>query len=365
MRLLASRVLTPAGWLEPGAVSVTGDRITGVAPWRGAAPERVLAPGFVDLQVNGHVAVDVATAAGPTPWSEMDRLLVRQGVTTWFPTLVSGPLAGYGSHLDRLAQWAAWSLGQPGRAQIGGVHLEGPFLGAVAGAHQREHIRPPDLAFCANLPALVKLMTLGPEQPGAAAAIAALVERGVVVALGHTAASAEQMRAAASAGATLVTHLFNAMPSFHHRAPGPVGVALTDPRLAVSLIADGHHLHPDALATAMAAKGPGGWVLVTDAAAWAAGDLGGQPVSLVDGAPRLADGTLAGSALTMDRAVAVAMGAGASLEAAVEAASTTPARLMGLADRGAIAPGLRADLVALGADGVVQLSVAGGVPIEP
>ena len=122
-------VLTPAGWLEPGAVIVTGDRITGVAPWRGAAPERVSGPGFRRSSGQRPRRGGRGHAAGPTPWSEMDRLLVRQGVTTWFPTLVSGPLAGYGSHLDRLAQWAAWSLGQPGRAQIGGVHLEGPFLG--------------------------------------------------------------------------------------------------------------------------------------------------------------------------------------------------------------------------------------------
>lgn len=361
MRLLAARVLTPTGWLEPGAVTIDAGVVTSVTPWRGAVPERILAPGFVDLQVNGHGALDVALGSDPAEWAELDRILVSQGVTTWFPTLISGPLAGYAAHLGRLGAWAAWSRAEPGRAQVGGVHLEGPFLGAVPGAHPPEHIGPPELDFCSRLAPLVRLMTLGPEQPGACEAIAGLVRRGVVVALGHTAATAEQMRAAAAAGATLVTHLFNAMAPFHHRSPGPAGVALADPRLTVSLIADGHHVHLDALAAAMAAKGPNRWVLVSDATAWRTGRLGDRPIALVDGAPRLADGTLAGSALTMDRAVRVAVAAGAELSAALRAASTTPARLLALADRGSIRVGTRADLVALSYDLEVEATFAGGV----
>ena len=181
-------------------------------------------------------------------------------------------------------------------------------------------------------------MTLAPELPGAVEAIASLSARGVLVSLGHSACSAETALAAADAGARLVTHLGNAMGPLHHRAPGLLGAALADERLAVSVIADLVHTHPVFVRMAFTAKGASGVALVTDAVA---APPGPDP-------PRLADGTLAGSVLTMPGALSNAVHASTvSLPDAVTAASTTPARLLGLDDRGAIAPGRRADLVAL------------------
>jgi N-acetylglucosamine-6-phosphate deacetylase len=243
------------------------------------------------------------------------------------------------------------------RPQIAGIHLEGPFI-TVAGAHSVEHIRASiESAWVSELDPAVRVVTLAPELPGAGRAIAELVARDVLVSLGHSSCSAEQAHEAAYAGARLVTHLGNATGPFHQRRPGLLGAALADDRLAVSLIADLEHVHPDLLRIAFSAKPSGGVVLVTDAVATAAGTVG--PVVFErDGdanhdraraAPaRLADGTLAGSALTMERAVSnVVNHAGIAIPDAVRAASTTPAELLGLHDRGAIVPGRRADLVGL------------------
>jgi N-acetylglucosamine-6-phosphate deacetylase len=205
-------------------------------------------------------------------------------------------------------------------------------------------------------------VTLAPELAGATEAIRALRARGILVALGHTAATVDEMGAAAAAGAQLVTHLFNGMPPLHHRTPGPVGAALTDDRLTVSLIADLVHVHSTTLTLAFRVKGAGRVALVTDAVAWEAERVGGIGIGFVDGAPRLPDGTLAGSALTMDKAVAnVVHECGVDLADAVAAASTTPARLLGLADRGALEPGRRADLVALSPGLGVLATWVGGV----
>ncbi len=211
----------------------------------------------------------------------------------------------------------------------------------------------PDLKWIAALPEVVALTTLAPETDGAVEAIEAFVRRHVVVSLGHSTASFEQATAGADAGATLVTHLFNGMGPLHHREPGLLGGALSDDRLTVSVIADLVHVHPGAIRFAFAAKTAARVALVTDAVAWQAGAVGGSALRLVDGAPRLEDGTLAGSVLTMDRAIAnVVQRCGVSLEDALRAAATTPAALLGLADRGELAVGRRADLVAL--DGELQ-----------
>jgi N-acetylglucosamine-6-phosphate deacetylase len=188
-------------------------------------------------------------------------------------------------------------------------------------------------------------MTLGPEQPLGLDAIAALVARGVLVSMGHSKATYERAIAGADAGAQLVTHLFNGMGPLHHRSPGLLGAALSDDRLVPSLIADGVHVHPAALRAAARAKGRGGWLLVTDAVGWQTHDR----VQIVDGAPRLPDGTIAGSCARMDECVArMVHEANVDLVDVVHAAATTPARLVGLdGERGAIAAGLRADLVFL------------------
>jgi len=339
--LAASRVVTPTGVLSPGLVEIDDGRITSVVPTTGAVPDRVLVPGWVDLQVNGIDDVDVARADA-AGWERLDAALAAQGTTSWLPTLITAPRDAYPSRLAAIA--AAATRGGP-RPAIVGAHLEGPWLGGRTGAHRPDLVAAPDPPWIDDLPPVVRLATLGADVPGAPAAIAALRRRGIVVAIGHSDADHVTATAAVDAGATLITHAYNAMSGLHHRRPGMVGVALTDDRATISLIADGVHVHPVALDVAFRCKPDGRLVLVTDSVAWRSA----PGVSLgADGAPVLADGTLAGSALTMDAAVAlVVTQVGVSLERAVAAASTTPARLLGLSDRGALAVGRRADVAAL------------------
>jgi N-acetylglucosamine-6-phosphate deacetylase len=327
--------MTSTGPVADAEVVVEDGRIVETRAATAAVPDVVLVPGFVDLQVNGIGDVDVASAA-PTDWAALDDALLAQGVTTWCPTIVTAPLDALEASLAGVADAAARPGG--GRPHIAGAHLEGPFL-TVPGAHRPEHLRPEvDLAWLDAVGDLVRVITLAPELPGALDAIATLSSRGVLVSLGHSACTAEVALDAAGAGARLVTHLGNAMGPLHHRAPGLLGAALADERLSVSVIADLVHTHPLFVHLAFAAKGAGGVTLVTDAVASREGP----------GPPRLHDGTLAGSVLTMDGAVSNAVQHGAvSLADAVQAASTTPARLLGLRDRGAIARGMRADLVTL------------------
>jgi N-acetylglucosamine-6-phosphate deacetylase len=340
--LTAARVVTPHGVLAPGTVDIEGGRISAVRQGGTAVGHRTLVPGFVDLQVNGIGDIDVATADGDD-WAALDQRLLAQGVTAWCPTLVTMPLQEYATPLTRIAGAAM----RDGKAPaILGAHLEGPFLGGAPGAHRRELVVPLDREWLGGLPEVVRLVTLAPELDGAAEAVRLLVRRGVVVSLGHSTATYDETLAAVAAGARLVTHCFNGMGRLDHRAPGLVGAALTDKRLTVSLIADLVHVHPAALALAFRAKGAGRVALVTDAVGWEAADL---PVD--GGAPRLDDGTLAGSCLTMDAAGAnVVASAGVALADAVDAAATAPADLLGEPDRGRLAAACRADLVALDGD---------------
>lgn len=345
--IAAARALTPAGWTGPCEVVVESSMIGSIRPTSTVVNDRTLLPGFIDLQANGHEDTDVATAT-PTGWDRLDDLLVRQGVTTWCPTLVTAPLGAYAAPLGRIADAAARSGPRPA---IAGAHLEGPFLGGRPGAHPPQLIREVDPGWIEDLDPIVQVLTLAPEAGDTAPAIAALARRGVLVGLGHSAATYEQAGAAVDAGATLVTHCFNAMAALHHRAPGLVGAALTDDRLTVSLIADLAHTHPALVRLAFRAKGAERVALVTDAVAWRSGHLGEIDLAAPDGLPRLPDGTIAGSTLTMVRAVRNAVGScGVPLADAAAAAATTPARLLGLADRGCIEVGRRADLVALGPD---------------
>jgi N-acetylglucosamine-6-phosphate deacetylase len=334
--LTAAAVITPAGVLSPGTVTIDDGHITDVREGGTDPLDVTLAPGFVDLQVND--------------WADLRPSLLAQGVTAWCPTLVTSQWDSYAVELERIA-----APPPDGSPAVLGAHLEGPFLGGAPGAHPVSMLRPFDREWLDKLPAIVRLMTVAPELDGAPDVISALVERGVVVSLGHSTASYEETLAAIDAGATMVTHLFNGMGPLHHREPGLLGAALTDRRLYAGLIADLVHVHPAGLALAFAAKGADRIVLVTDAVSWP------EPV---DDAPRLGDGTLAGSCLTMDRAIAnVVQHAGVPLPDAIRAASTNPADLMGAADRGRIEVGARADLVGLDADLRVATTWIAGDPV--
>ena len=252
-----------------------------------------------------------------------------------------------------------------------GVHLEGPFLSEQRrGAHDPQWLRDPSPADVAALldagAGLLRLVTLAPERDGALDAVRALVDAGVLVSVGHSDATAAQVEAAADAGARMVTHLFNAQRPLLHREPGVVGQALADDRLTSGLILDLHHVSAQAARIAFAAA-PGRVALVTDAASPAGMPpgryaLGGQPVVLEDGRPPLRDdGTIAGSALRLDDAVANAVAIGLDLATAVAAASTVPADLVGRPDLGRIAAGATADLVWLGDDLRTRATWVGGV----
>jgi N-acetylglucosamine-6-phosphate deacetylase len=359
MTIIAGAGLVAAGFAsdEPGWVEIDGGHITGTGRGEPAAAitldGAVLVPGFVDIQVNGVDAIDFARA-DPAEWRAALLAQARHGVTGCCPTLVSAPLAAYAEPLAIAAgvATAEATAGDQIGATLLGVHLEGPFLGGAPGAHPVEYLRPVDLPWLTGVleraPGLVRVVTLAPEADPGLAGTRALREAGVVVAIGHSTATYDEARAAAGAGASVVTHLFNGMGRFDHREPGVAGAALDDPRLTPSLIADLVHVHPAALRLAIRAKRS--VALVTDAVAVGAGTIGAVVISERAGAARLADGTLAGSVLSMDRAVRNVVELGFPLERAVELAATVPCEILGCADRGRLEPGRRADIVALDRD---------------
>ena len=376
MLIAAKRLITAlpgTGVLAPGYLAVSGGRITEVG--EGPPPTApdldlrtgVLVPGLVDLQVNGYYGVDLADC-DPEGWALVAGRLPETGTTAFLPTFITAPVARLATAL-RSAQKTAGAA--TAGARVLGVHLEGPFLSpARAGAHRRDWMVPPSPDAVAELldagHGVLRLMTLAPEADGALAAVAALVAAGVVVSVGHSDATAGQVAAAADAGARMVTHLFDAQRGLHHREPGVVGQALTDHRLTSGLIVDLCHVSAAACTIAFAAA-PGRICLVTDAAA-AAGMppgryvLGGQPMELPPGgaAPVRPDGTLAGSALRMDRAVANAVAVGLGLAEAVAAASRIPADLIGRPDLGRLASGAAADLAWFGDDLRTRAAWVGG-----
>jgi N-acetylglucosamine-6-phosphate deacetylase len=353
-----------SGILSPGYVVVSAGRVTGAGagpPPRPAGlelPRGLLVPGFVDLQVNGYYGEEFATA-GPAGWAEVVSRLPATGTTAFLPTIITAPAARLAASL-RTAR--ALRAGLPPGARMLGMHAEGPFISPRRkGAHNAAWITDPTPAAVEDLLAagdgLLRLVTLAPERDGAIAAITRLTEAGVLVSVGHSDATAAQVAAAADAGARMVTHLFNGQRPMHHREPGVPGQALADTRLTSGLIADLQHVAAQVAAIAFAAA-PGRICLVTDAAACAGMPpgrylLGGEPITLPDGdgvPPVRADGTLAGSALRMDAAVANMVTAGAGLADAVAAASRVPADLIGRPDLGRIGPGAPADLVWLDDD---------------
>lgn len=336
------------GDLVPGGVEIVDGRIARVGV---AGHGRGIAvPGFVDLQVNGFAGIDVL-AAGPDEFAAAGDALALHGVTAYQPTFITSPPATLCAALEALE---TARRGADGGARILGAHLEGPFLSpAHAGSHPRGDLLPPDAALLERFLAAARLtmVTLAPELDGAFELIDLLRRRGCVVSCGHSGADAATAHRAFDAGARAVTHLFNAMGPLHHRRPGLAGVALARDDVVVGVIADGVHVSDDALSTIWNAA-RGRVALVTDAMAAAGAGagtfhLGAVEVTVTDGEARRADGTLAGSVLTMDAAIRRMVDLGARLTEVVAAASSVPARLLGRDDLGSLVPGHRADVVVL------------------
>lgn len=324
-----------------------------------------LTPGFIELQINGGFGMDF-TDNPETIWPVAERL-PAYGVTAFLPTVITSPMQTFARAIGIM------QAGPPPRFRGAcplGLHIEGPFLSlGKKGAHNPQYIRPPDLEAIAGWSRDngVRLVTLAPEQPGALDMVRTLVERGVVVSAGHSTATYEQAIEAFAAGVTYGTHLFNGQPPLHHREPGLAAALLTEPGVTFGLIADGVHIHPAMVNLAWKAKGPDGITLVTDAMA----ALGMAPGSyrlgdyevVVDGTSAwLSDrSTLAGSVLTPDGGLRNLMDfTGCSLEEALRTLTCTPARVLGLTDRGKLAEGAIADLVLLTPDRQVRITVAAG-----
>ena len=308
-------------------------------------------PGFIDLQINGGFGHDFTN--DPSSIWEVGRRLPTTGVTGFLPTIITSPPKSIDAAMEVLD--AGPPPGYVGAVPLG-LHLEGPFL-----SPKRPGVHPPDLLRAPDTATVeawtegrhVRIVTLAPELPGGLELVERLAGRGVVVAAGHSDASYEQALAASEAGVSLGTHLFNAMPPLHHRAPGLVGALLTDPRAAVSLIVDGLHVHPAMVELTWRAKGRDRFVLVTDAMA-AMGlspgsyRLGDVAVTVGEDGPRDPAGRLAGSTLTLDAAIRNLIEfTGCSMTEGVRAGAASPASLLGDPTRGRLEIGARADVVVL------------------
>ncbi|PZG07903.1 N-acetylglucosamine-6-phosphate deacetylase [Nonomuraea aridisoli] len=367
LTLADARIVTPAG-VHEGWLTIEDGRITHVG--HGSAPGpglsvggRYVVPGFVDIHNHGG-------AGGSFPTGDLGKardavaLHRRHGTTTTVASLVTDPLDSLTRAASALAELCEEGL-------LAGIHFEGPYIAkARCGAHDPTLLREPSPRELAELLKAgrghVRMVTIAAELPGALDTIRMAVGEGVIAAIGHSDADYEQTIAGIEAGASVATHLYNAMPPLGHRAPGPVAALLDDERVTVELINDGVHVHPAMLRLAYEVAGPGRTVLITDAmSATGLGDgdylLGSMRVRVDDGVARLVEGgSIAGSTLTMDVAFRRSVReVGMSLPDAVQVASLTPARVLGLADRiGSIAVGKAADLVVLSAalevDGVMK-----------
>ncbi|ABG03628.1 N-acetylglucosamine 6-phosphate deacetylase [Rubrobacter xylanophilus DSM 9941] len=371
---LKGRVVTDYEVWEEGCVLLGDGAVRDVSrDWRAAEEadevhelgESLILPGFVDLQVNGAFGVDLA--GEPERLGELSGRLLSTGTTAYLPTVITSPPEAYERALPHLAGGIA---AEPGGARPLGVHLEGPFISpGRRGAHPAEHVRPPDPGLLGRLLELapVRMITVAPELPGADGLMAAARDRGAVVSLGHSDAPFEVAYVALDRYAAGVTHLFNAMSPLHHRDPGLPGAAFAHPRAVCGLIADGRHVHPEMVALAFRMLGPDRLCLVTDAisaAGMEAGEftLASRRVRLEGGVPRLDDGTIAGSVLTMERAFQNILAfTGCTLPEAARMAAATPARLVGEGRRkGRLSPGYDADVTVLAPDLSVEAVWVGG-----
>ena len=385
------RLLTPTGAVEHPLLLVEQGRVLEISTRNSRQlpagvslsdfGDHVVAPGYVDLHIHGSAGFDVMDdIADALP--AIEQLLARHGVTSYFPTTVTAPMDKTLRALERLAdaieereRKSNSTDGKP-RALPLGIHLEGPFIShARRGVHPPENLLAPTLAtfeqFWQAARGRIRMMTIAPELEGAHEVIAEAARRGVCVSLGHSDADFATAERGITAGARHATHTFNAMrPLDHstldHRSPGILGAVLTDSRVSADIIADGVHLDPAIVKLFANAKGPKQTVLITDAIS-ATGmpegryRLGSFEVDVRDG-KCMTGGKLAGSVLTMDRAVRnLARFAEWDLAQAVAAASQNPARVARIANKGALTVGADADFVVLNAEGEVLRTFVGGV----
>ena len=336
-------------------------------------PEATLAPSFFDIHVHGAAGHD-SMEATPEALAAIGTFLATRGTARFLATTVTAPID---ATLRAVAGLAKLMTSPPavGAARPLGIHLEGPFLShAKRGVHPPEYLLAPDIALFDRIyeaaEGHVRLITLAPELPGASEFAAHAVARGVRVSLGHSNATAAETRAAIAAGATSATHTFNAMRPLDHREPGILGTVLTTDSLFAELICDGIHSAPEMTKLWWRAKGPNRAILVTDAMS-AAGmpdgeyRLGGLTVQVADGRAT-SDGVLAGSVLTLDRALSNFLAfTGATLEQGLRLLTANPAALTGFeAETGSLAPGISANLVAVTPEGHLAASILNGIPVS-
>ncbi|WP_216590688.1 N-acetylglucosamine-6-phosphate deacetylase [Streptomyces brasiliscabiei] len=353
-----ANVVLPTGTVKNGRLVIAGDRIAAAAPEN--APTIDIGgywalPGFVDLHNHGGGGASFTSGTVDDVLHGI-RTHRLHGTTTLVASTVTGDMDGLARRAGLLSELAE-------QGDIAGIHFEGPFISPCRkGAHAEELLRDPDPAEVRKLIDAARgrasMVTLATELPGGLDSVRLLAEHGVIAAIGHTDATYEQTVRAIDAGATVATHLFNAMPPLGHREPGPIAALLEDERITVELINDGTHLHPASLQLAFRHAGAARVAFITDAMDAAGfGDglyaLGPLAVEVVDGVARLVEGgSIAGSTLTQDRALKRAVTVDRiPVEDAVAALSANPARLLGLYDRvGSLEPGKDADLVLLDAD---------------
>lgn len=367
--------------ISEGRVAQVSDvGVDGSAPMLDASGCHVV-PGFIDTQVNGAFGIDFSSE--PHRIGEVAARLPQFGVTAFCPTVITGPAHAVPDALHAIrAAWRDRTTNPTPSTRILGLHAEGPFLApARRGTHPLEHVRLPStdevrkwiaLASPARAAAALSMVTLAPELPGSFDVINLLVDAGITVCAGHTEASALTIAEAEDHGITAVTHLFNAMPQMGHRSPGTVGGTLASDNLIAGLIADGLHVDPIVIDVAWRILGPRRTALVTDSiAALGVGDgqydLGGVSIDVTRGTATNPDGALAGSTLSMDQAVRNLIEyTGCTLHDACQAASATPARLVGsaAAGLGSIACAQYGDLVVLDESLQVVATIIDGVVVH-
>jgi len=361
--IVAGRIFDGRRWHRESAVLIEGGCIRGLVPrgdvpgdWpqRRLSPDTILAPGFIDLQVNGGGGVLLNDDPTPEAMRAIARAHRRYGTTGCLPTLITDTR----EQTQKAIAAARTAAGCDG---VLGVHLEGPFISpARPGVHRPDRITQAsmdDLEWLADLGrAGASLITLAPEC-APSGFVRGLTSAGVRVSVGHSEATAKTVLRAVDEGLSGVTHLFNAMPPLAGRSPGIIGAALAEPRLTAGIIVDGIHVDPISVRAAVAAKGADGIALVTDGmptvgAATDRFQLMGRTITLAEGRLTAEDGTLAGAHLDMASAIRNAVRlADVPLEDALRAASLTPARFLGLDHQwGQLIPGARADIVALTPD---------------